>query len=116
MSIRTNHRNDQAPANFGPQPEGLTLVDAPDNSIVCVVDDDVSVLKATGRLLLSAGLKVKPFSDPLEFLQYAEVYHPRLVVLDIRMPIMNGLEVQTRLRTISPATRVVVLTSKDDPS
>jgi two-component system response regulator HydG len=32
------------------------------------------------------------------------------------MPIMNGLEVQTQLRAVSPSTRVVVLTSKDDPS
>jgi DNA-binding NarL/FixJ family response regulator len=38
------------------------------------------------------------------------------VVLDILMPIMNGLEVQSRLREVSPSSRVVVLTSKDDPS
>jgi DNA-binding NarL/FixJ family response regulator len=32
------------------------------------------------------------------------------------MPDMNGLEVQTRLRRVSPSTRVIVLTAKDDPS
>ena len=39
-----------------------------------------------------------------------------MVVIDILMPIMNGLEVQGRLRTISPSTRVIILTSKDDSS
>jgi FixJ family two-component response regulator len=94
------------------------LVSAPDTTglIVCLVDDDASVLKATGRLLSSAGWKVQSFSDPVEFLEYAETDHPKVVVLDIRMPVMNGLEVQSRLRQVSPSTRVVVLTSKDDPS
>lgn len=83
---------------------------------VCLLDDDPSIVKATGRLLSSAGWKVESFTDPVEFLRYAETQHPHMVVLDIRMPIMNGLEVQSRLHAVSPATRVVVLTSKDDPS
>src|SRR4051812_25024519 len=82
---------------------------------VCLVDDDPSVLKATGRLLSSAGWNTKSFTDPTAFLRYAEVSRPHLVVLDIWMPEMSGLEVQERLRSISPCTQVVVLTSKDDP-
>jgi two-component system response regulator HydG len=85
-------------------------------STVCLIDDDPSVLKATSRLLSSAGWEVKAFTDPHEFLSYAQANHPKVVVLDILMPIMNGLEVQSRLREISPSSRVVVLTSKDDPS
>ena len=83
---------------------------------VCLLDDDESVLKATGRLLRSAGWDVKAFTDPCAFLHYAKTHSPKVVVIDIWMPIMNGLEVQTQLREISPATRVLVLTSKDDPS
>jgi len=41
---------------------------------------------------------------------------PDLAVIDIFMPEMNGLEVQTRLRQVSPSTRVIVLTAQDDPS
>jgi two-component system response regulator HydG len=37
-------------------------------------------------------------------------------VIDMVMPDMNGLEVQTRLRRLSPSTRVIVLTAKDDPA
>src|SRR5215467_5238539 len=83
---------------------------------VCILDDDTSVVKATSRLLLSAGWNVDSFTDPIEFLRHAETCQPRVAVLDILMPVMNGLEVQQRLRTISPATRVIILTSKDDPS
>jgi two-component system response regulator HydG len=82
---------------------------------VCLVDDDPSVLKATGRLLSSAGWKTESFTDPVAFLRYAEDSHPPVVILDIWMPRMTGLEVQAKLRCVSPATRVVVLTSKDDP-
>jgi FixJ family two-component response regulator len=94
----------------------LILVTAPNTEVltVCLLDDDSSVLKATSRLLASSGWTVEPFLDPIAFLRYAETYQPEVVVLDILMPVMNGLEVQRRLRTISPRTRVIILTSKGD--
>jgi DNA-binding response OmpR family regulator len=73
-------------------------------------------LKSTSRLLLSAGFSVEPFLDPQGFLSYAMANQPRLLVLDISMPLMHGLEVQERLREISPRTQVIVLTAKDDPA
>lgn len=83
---------------------------------VYLLDDDISILKATSRLLDSIGLKVETFTSPAVFLEKAAMHCPRLAVIDIMMPEMNGLEVQTRLRRVSPLTRVIVLTSKDDPS
>jgi len=83
---------------------------------VYLLDDDSSILKSTGRLLDSAGWKVEAFTDPIEFLERASRHCPDVAVIDILMPEMNGLEVQTRLRSISPSTRVIVLTAKDDPS
>ena len=83
---------------------------------VCLLDDDPSVVKATSRLLSSAGWKVESFTDPIEFLRHARTCELEVVVLDISMPSMSGLEVQKRLRHISPSSRAVVLTSKDDPS
>ena len=82
---------------------------------VCLVDDDPAILKATGRLLDSAGCKVEAFSNPIAFLEHAGKHRPDLAVIDILMPEMNGLEVQTRLRSLSPSTRVIVLTGRDDP-
>ena len=85
-------------------------------SAVYLLDDDPSILKATRRLLDSVGWKVEAFSDPIAFLEHAAIHCPELAVIDIVMPDMNGLEVQTRLRRVSPSTRVIVLTAKDDPS
>ena len=83
---------------------------------ICLLDDDPSALKGTNRLLLSAGWIAKSFDDPHSFLDYAQTHRPKVVVLDILMPVMNGLEVQRRLRNISPSTRVIILTSNDDPT
>ena len=87
---------------------------AKSTSTVCLLDDDPLVLKATGRLLDSAGWQVETFTDPDAFLRYTQTYRPRAVVIDIWMPRMHGLEVQRRLSEVSPATRVIVLTAKDD--
>jgi len=83
-------------------------------STVCLLDDDPSVLKATGRLLASAGWEVERFIDPDDFLHHAKTYRPRVVVIDMWMPRMHGLEVQRRLSEVSSATRVIVLTARDD--
>src|SRR5882757_11458501 len=83
---------------------------------VYLLDDDSSILKSTSRLLDSAGWKVEAFTDPIAFLEHAAAYCPDVAVIDILMPQMSGLEVQTRLRRVSPSTRVIVLTPKDDPS
>jgi two-component system response regulator FixJ len=83
---------------------------------VYLLDDDASILKSTGRLLDSVGWKVEAFTDPIAFLEQAAKHRPDVAVIDILMPDMNGLEVQTRLRCVSPSTRVIVLTAKDDPS
>jgi two-component system response regulator FixJ len=83
---------------------------------VYLLDDDSSILKSTGRLLDSAGWKVEAFIDPFAFLERAAIDCPDVAVIDILMPQMNGLEVQRRLQRVSPSTRVIVLSAKDDPS
>lgn len=88
---------------------------APAASVICLLDDDLAVLKGIGRLLRSAGWSVERFSDPQDFLAYAQTHRTPVAVIDIWMPRMNGLEVQARLNHISPATRVVVFSGIDDP-
>jgi two-component system response regulator HydG len=106
--------------NGAPPTDSSTTVGGPgpaieEDSRVCVVDDDPSVLKAVSRLIVSGGWEVESFSDPTEFLNRAAEQPPQLAVVDILMPQMNGIEVQRRLKQISPLTRVIILTSKDDP-
>ena len=81
---------------------------------ICLLDDQPSILKGLVRLLASADLRAEPFSDPNEFLSYTGIHQSPLAVIDVWMPIMNGLEVQSRLREISPSTRVIILTAHDD--
>jgi two-component system response regulator FixJ len=83
---------------------------------VYLLDDDASVLKATRRLLDSVGWNVEAFTDPVAFLGHAAIHSPSVAVIDIRMADMNGLEVQKHLRRVAPCTRIIVLTSKDDPA
>ena len=89
---------------------------AKSSSIICLLDDDPSVLKATGRLLSSVGWEVATFSDPHAFLRHAQTHHPRLVVIDIWMPGVSGLQVRKELQAISPKTRVIIVTANDDDS
>ena len=74
------------------------------------------MLKALGRLLNSAGFAVEKFSNPVDFLSELERRECRVAVLDVWMPDMSGLEVQTCLRRDSPETRIIFITGRDDPS
>jgi len=82
---------------------------------IWLLDDDVSMLKALGRLINSAGLIAEKFSDPLTFLARLEHASCRVAILDVWMPQMNGLEVQARLRRDSPETRIIFISGRDDP-
>ena len=64
---------------------------------MCLVDDDLAVLKSIGRLLTSGGLAVRVFSKPADFLTHVQAHSVPLVVLDILMEGMSGLEVQAQL-------------------
>jgi len=82
--------------------------------VVCVVDDDDSVRKSLGRLLESVGFKVESFSDPDAFLAYLVSHSVRLVILDIWMDNMTGMELLAHLCARSPSTRVIFITAHED--
>jgi len=83
-------------------------------SIVCVIDDDPSVLKALKRLLNSAGIAAQTFNGGKAFLAFAESNNVSLAVLDIHMPEMSGLEVRSHLRERWPHCRVILITGRED--
>src|SRR5207245_8552615 len=88
--------------------------EAPEPKTICLVDDDTSVLKAVGRLLTSAGWVVRAFSEAAPFLAYISTNRVDLVVLDIWMKQMTGLEVLARLCSLSPQTRIIIITGRED--
>jgi FixJ family two-component response regulator len=81
---------------------------------VCVVDDDVSVLKSMYYLLASAGFNVRIFNNPQEFLAYAQSHTVPVVVTDIWMEGVTGLEILARMCALSPRPRVIVMTARED--
>ncbi len=83
---------------------------------IWLLDDDVSMLKALGRLMNSAGFIVEKFNHPATFLARLEHAPCRVAVLDVWMPQMNGLEVQACLRRDSPETQIIFISGRDDPA
>jgi FixJ family two-component response regulator len=64
---------------------------------VCLVDDELALLRALTRLLEAAGFSVRTFSSAQAFLDFTEYELPCCVVLDINLPEVNGLQLQAEL-------------------
>jgi two-component system, LuxR family, response regulator FixJ len=94
----------------------MTPVEKSDAEIVCLVDDDPGFLKSLERLLASDGFSVRSFNKPKSFLAHVQAHPVPVVVLDIWMAEMSGLEVQANLSALSPGTRVIIITGSKDPS
>src|SRR5438128_5744821 len=92
----------------------MTWPESPAPKTICLVDDDTSVLKAVGQLLTSAGWVVRAFSEAAPFLVYISANRVDLVVLDVWMKQMTGLEVLARLCLVSPKTRIIMITGRED--
>ena len=84
------------------------------NSAVFVVDDDESVRKSLRNLIRSARLRVETFASAQQFLDSARVDLPSCLVLDVRMPHLNGLELQRRLMEINVDIPIVFITAHGD--
>jgi FixJ family two-component response regulator len=85
-----------------------------DTATVLIVDDDASMREALGSLIRSVGLQVQLFSSAQEFLQTAEPECGACVVLDIRMPGLNGFECQRRLIEGGGQLPVIFMTGHGD--
>jgi two-component system response regulator ChvI len=83
----------------------------PEKRQVVLVDDDALFRESLEQNLVDAGFLVTAFSDgPSALAAIAGGRHPTLVLLDWKMPGMNGIEVLRRLRDISPDVPVIFLT------
>jgi two-component system response regulator MprA len=83
--------------------------------LILVVDDDVKITTMLRRSLDYAGYRVREAHDGLEALEIAEAVKPDLVILDIMMPEIDGLEVCRRLRS-NGDNLIMLLTARDEIS
>ncbi len=81
---------------------------------VCLVDDDASVLRSMQYLLASDGVRVRAFNKPEEFLAHAAIHRVPVVVTDIWMEKVTGLEILARMCAITPRPQVIVITARED--
>jgi two-component system response regulator ChvI len=80
---------------------------------IALVDDDKNILASVSMLLEQEGYHVRTFSDGASALTGRTAAPPDLVILDIKMPRMDGLELLRRLRQNGDLP-VILLTSKDE--
>ncbi len=81
---------------------------------ICIVDDDSSVRRSLQRLLEANGFRVETFSDARSYLDRRQAEVWGCVILDVRMPGIDGLEMQARLRDQEWAAPIVFLTGHGD--
>jgi DNA-binding response OmpR family regulator len=79
---------------------------------VLVVEDDATVRDVLTTLLGFDGFEVESVDDGAKGLELAETMQPDVVLLDVVLPGMNGLEVCRSLRKRVPTARVVMLTGR----
>jgi FixJ family two-component response regulator len=84
----------------------------PEELVVSIVDDDVSVRRSTRRLLRSSGLRSEAFASAEEFLNSSWAGESACLILDLRMPGMNGLELQRRLAQACNPVPVIFLSAQ----
>lgn len=82
--------------------------------LVHVVDDDDSVRRSVGFMLKTSGYKVESYASGAALLKNAKTIDAGCILLDIRMPGMDGLEVQEALRNQGVSLPVVIMTGHGD--
>ena len=81
---------------------------------VYVVDDDASIRESLSSLLRSAGMSVEVFASPFDFLALDKLSDFCCVVLDVRMPGLDGLDLQDRIVALGWEIPIIFITGHGD--
>jgi FixJ family two-component response regulator len=84
------------------------------NSLVFAIDDDSSVRKGLTRLLRAAGYKHEIFESAADFLARPPHSGPSCVIVDVQMPVLNGMDFQETLIQQSREEQLVFITGHGD--
>ena len=81
---------------------------------VLIVDDNNGIRRLLRRALLDSASAIWECSDGIDALAIYEDHRPDVVLMDIRMPQMDGLTATRQIREFDPTARIVVVTDYDD--
>ncbi len=84
------------------------------NSQVLIADDDNEFRRSLKKLLVKAGYQVSQASNGIQASEMVAKRTYPLILLDIHMPGKSGLSVLNELKTISPKSKVIIITVNDD--
>jgi two-component system response regulator FixJ len=84
--------------------------------LVHLVDDDEAIRRSVGFMLKTSGFTVRTYESGIELMKAAGGLETGCILLDIRMPGMDGLEVQKALRDKGVALPVIIMTGHGDVS
>lgn len=82
------------------------------DAVVYVVDDDAGVRRSLARLVRSVGLNVETFPSAKEFLEHKGKDRPACLVLDVRLPGLSGLELQTAMGQSQRTMPIIFITGR----
>ena len=85
-----------------------------DQSTVLIIDDDSRMREAMQRLLKTVGLHSESFATPQDFLHHKLPDGPSCLVLDVRLPGMSGLDVQSKLNEAGVQIPIIFITGHGD--
>jgi FixJ family two-component response regulator len=83
-------------------------------NLISVIDDDESVRQTTTLLIESFGFRAAAFASAKSFLKSSQVEDTSCLILDVRMPDMNGLELQSELAAAGYGIPIIFITAYDD--
>ena len=87
-------------------------VNTSERPLVVIVDDDLSVRRSTERLIRSLGMRAESFASAKDLLNSERGIEADCLMIDVRMPGINGLELLRHLRAISQRTPVIVFSAQ----
>ena len=85
-----------------------------DAKFVHIVDDEAAIRRSTGFMLKVSGYQVHTWESGVAFLKQIKEVHEGVVLLDVRMPDMDGLEVQQEIAARGVTLPIIVLTGHGD--
>lgn len=84
-------------------------------NLISIIDDDESVRRTTKVLVESSGYQAAVFDSAESFLSSDQIYNTSCLVVDVQMPGMNGLQVQSHLINAGYSIPTIFITAYENP-